>query len=259
MDSFQSIACYTEIDGVQIAEQVLSLSVEASVRSRARCLRLTLNDPDGQIRDAAVKDAAISFSWIFDGGDPVKLFTGTIAKPDYPNANAVRILAYDGWSRIATELHTITWYQQSPADMLRALVGGVMGMDTSGVADYDGVLDKLPLFGMSAAEAVAAINRRMKLDHVAFIDGDGVFQWRPIDFTPEPAWSFAEGVDLFHLDMRTKRFETWGRDIRLLDVIELTDRDGVSYRTVVTDLAFSEPKDGSLVTATFEIAPEEAA
>jgi len=252
MNTYQSISLLTKIGDGTILDSVLSMSVEASAKSQPRVLRLLLNDPTDEIKALALVGSEMSFSWSFDGDTPIQIFSGSILKADLTKPHEVNITAHDLWNKIATVRHTLTYSKMPAPDMLKELIGTELAIPTGRIFDLDNWLDRLPLFRMTAAQGIDAVNRKLGLDYLSFVDEDGIFVWMPKDYTADPITTLIEDEDIFELDMKETLFMTWGREIRLAGLYEIAPVDADPFKAILTGLNYEFGNKGSLITAGFE-------
>ena len=236
---------------LEVAGDVLRLSIEASVDNFARCCHISLYDPSGNIASDAAQGVDLQFAWSINGDADQNLFTGKIADVKRPERNRVDIVAFDDWNIAQVRKITATYIDQSPSQMLTDLVGKELAVPTDRIAQVDESLIRLPLFKMTIAQAVDAINRRMNLNHKAFIDEDGVFFWGPLDLKQDPAYTFEYGFDLLYLDLDRKSLTTWGVPIRLGQVVTVIDENQQEHSGVVSAVKILIDKQGTQVFATF--------
>lgn len=258
MSNFISIANITTIgDGFRCNGGVKSLNVSTAVSGKVGACRIVLEDPLSEIGDVASIDEAFSFSWIFNGTEEQGLFSGRIVEVSKPNRQQLSITALDRFNDLLTEKLTITLERQPPSEMVKELVGGCLQLPLGEIEDLDTELDKLPLYKMTAAQALRAINQRMKLEHDFYFNEAGEFVWSSRDYKQEPAGLFEFGVNIFDFDLTNRSLVTWACPISLGQTIQYTDHNGEIFKLFVTGLHHSILKRGSRTEINFEVIEDE--
>jgi hypothetical protein len=253
MSNFISIRNVTVLkEKLTLTGGVLKFSMTREIGGKAGVCRITLDDPFGEIIDTAEIGAPFSFGWMFNGGEENRLFTGTIVDFKVPAPHQIAITAFDDFNKLLTIPLTRTLEKQSPSEMIRTLIGGELGLSTDRVDEFSGELDKLPLYKMTGAQAIAAINFRLKLKHDFYVDEQGVFVWGERDLEQEPAYDFEYGVNLIDISMRESRFSTWATPILLRQVVRVIDQEKIERLLFVTGLCHRITKRGSRTDVFFE-------
>jgi len=251
-NNFQSIAYYTTLnDDLVACGGVLKFDASNSVRRKAGICRLSLYDPIGDIADTCEKGVDISLAWSINAGDQVNLFAGKIAGVTTPERERVDIVAANAYNLALTRKLTMTLSKMSATEMLSTLAKS-LGIPATGIAEHDDTVNHLPLYRMTVDQAVAALNRKLKVDYDAYVNEDGAFVWAPRDLTADPAHEFEEGVDLLEFDEEGKRFTTWGVDLRLRQIITILDHEDVTHTGIVTDLRYAAGDEGSIIEGWYE-------
>lgn len=163
------------------------------------------------IDTASIKENdPLTIRWGYKGFDLSPIFNGFVATARPINAPRGRnsadgkrlaIRGVDPMKRLFETKITKTFQGERPTVIIRNLIEP-MGIDSSGVAEDDTMLDRLPLYEDNIVHAIRSINRRLRLDHDFWFDVEGVFHWQPFSLPAEPAWSFAFGEDLIEFERR---------------------------------------------------------
>jgi hypothetical protein len=251
-----AISDLTNISGVEAIDAMRKLDISAAVALRPRVCRLTLHDCDDSITNAAVAGADLQFSWEFSKTGTT-LFTGTIETVRYPEIETVELVGFDSFRKLQNEKLTITQVNQTPAEMLRTLVGQQLGLPVDGIEDYPDLLDKLPMHRMTVVDAIKYIHQRMRLSHDCYFDEDNVFVWQARNYDQEPVYNFQVGYDADDFSLEKKSFTTMAVPLRLSQVVTVLDRHETLHTLFVTGLHYHNADNWSRTDVFFEKAPEE--
>jgi len=250
--NYQSIAYFTTLNNDLVVEGgVLKFDAFNSVRRKSAICRLSLYDPAGDIASVCEKGVDLALAWSINAAEQVRIFTGKIADYTTPERERVDIVAANAYNLALTRKLTMTLSKMSATEMLTTLAGE-LGIPADGIAEHDDTVNHLPLYRMTMDQAVAALNRKLKVDYDAYVNEDGVFVWAPRDLSQDPAHEFEEGVDLLEFDEEGKRFVTWGADLRLCQIVTILDHEDVSHTGIITDLRYATGDDGSIIEAWYE-------
>jgi len=251
-----AISDYTAISGVEAIDAMRKLDISAAVALRPRVCRLTLHDCDDSITNAAETGADLQFAWELNG-EKNNLFTGSIETVRFPEIETVELVGFDPFRKLQTEKLTITQVNQTPAEMLRTLVGQQLGLPVDGIEDYPDLLDKLPMHRMTVVEAIKYIHQRMRLSHDCYFDEDGVFVWQARNLDQEPVYEFQVGYDADDFSPERKSFTTMAVPLRLSQVVTVFDRHETLHTLFVTGLHFHNTEGLSQTDVFFEVIPED--
>jgi len=254
--NYYSLRSQTTIGDIVISGCVLSLGIAAGLDNTARACRLSIQDLPGDIKAAAVKGAELEFAWIFDDGDAQNVFTGKIAQAKSPDNEKVDIIGFDIWNTALVKRFTTTIAKQTPSAMIESLVTARLGAPIGTIATTSTLLDKLPLMNQTVAQAIKAINHRMRLDYDAYIDEGGSFVWGPRDYTQEPAFEFDYGHNVLDFDPENKIITTWACPVRLRQVVRYWNHDGEQSDFMVIGIQHLDLSTGTETKIYYEEIPE---
>ena len=243
------------IGGVAYQDVVKHYEVAGRIDA-ARSCRLLLEDPTGELAEAAIEGATLSFALRLNAQD-LALFTGTIAKASDPTPDEVDLRSFDSFRTLQTTPLTLTLLDATPAEMITELVSKRLSLDASGVESSDLVLDQLPLYRQTVVDAMRFIHRRLKLSRVFFFDGAGVFTWKERDTTADTTHDFEIGYDADKIDWRQRTFRAQPTDISLGDVIGLYDAQGEYHSLLFIGFRHHNDAGYSSMDVEFEVISDE--
>ena len=144
----------------------------------------------------------LTIRWGYKGFALAPIFAGLVAAVR-PGAagKRLKILGVDPMKRLFETRLTKTFQNERPTVILRNLLAP-LGIDTTGVAEVETILDRLPLHDDHIVHAIRTLNRRLGLAYDFWFEVAGAFHWAPLSIPAAPAWNFVYGQDLIEFERR---------------------------------------------------------
>ena len=219
--------------------------------------RLTMQDPEGSVLEAAAADAYLGFDWVINNGEAQPLFTGTVKSAKDTEPETVRIVGYDAYRKLLTEKITVTLQRQTPDRMIRTLIVEKLGIAEVDIDECPTEIVRLPLYRTTAHEAIRQLHQQLDAVYDCYVNETGVFVWKVRNYAQEAAYEFELGFDCDEFDQTNKTFLTEGVALKLGQVVGLIDHQDTYHTLFIVGLDRFDFGAGAQIKVYFVEVPSE--
>lgn len=197
-DIYQNIPFFAPKQCLAIGSKILEQSILdfsfSGGRNRANIGTVVVADPLRLFGDLFVKGALCSFGWGYVGYAYMPLNIGMICEDPTYDGSAWEITCAN-FGILLTQPKIITALEeQSPTEIVKNWIVNLGFPEANiAIADSDLILDKLPLYQVTIAEAIKIISNRLSLNWEWWFDLNGGFHCGAPDYSIDPLARYVYG------------------------------------------------------------------